>query len=184
MTSTSTPAHALFQSRGWLIAIGIFSILVGFIAIGSPLIFSVIIAQFIGAFALVSGVFALFLAITSKHVAHRVLEIVLAIIRIAAGCVLLACVASSVAVITLIIAVFLMFEGLSFIFGAFKMRAHKGWVWTLVNGIAALVLGFMVWAQWPSSSAWVIGLFYGINSIFWGMSLLTMGLAAQKPAEG
>ena len=43
------------------------------------------------------------------------------------------------------------------------MREHSGWVWTLINGIAALVLGIMVYNRWPSNSAWVLGLLYGIN---------------------
>jgi uncharacterized membrane protein HdeD (DUF308 family) len=180
--SPSSASHALAQSRGWLIAGGVLSIIVGFFAMGAPVLFSFVIAQFLGAFALVSGVISLALAIFSKHVAHRVLDAVLALIRIAAGVVLLMCVASSVAVITLILAVFLIIEGVSFIVGGIKMRAHAGWVWTLINGIAALVLGIMVYARWPSDSLWVLGLFYGINSIFWGVSLLMLGLGAQKPA--
>ena len=181
---SSHRAHAqLSQSRGWLIFSGLLSIFVGFVAMGSPLLFSVVIAQLLGIFALVSGVISLFLAIFTKHSAHRVLDGLLAVIRIAAGIILLRCLASSIAVITLILAIFLIIEGLSFIIGSFQMRQHRGWVWTLINGIAALVLGAMVYARWPSDSAWILGLFYGINSIFWGVSLLSMGLAAPKTAK-
>jgi uncharacterized membrane protein HdeD (DUF308 family) len=167
---TPSPVQALSQSRGWLIAGGILSIFVGFLAMGSPWAFSFVIAQLIGIFALVSGMIALCLAIFGKHVAHRVLDAVLALIRIA------------VAVITLVIAMFLILEGVSFIIGAFKMRNHQGWVWTLINGIAALVLGGMIYMRWPSDSGWVIGLFYGINSIFWGVSLLMLGFGAPRRA--
>lgn len=180
--STNSPAHTLSQSRGWLIFGGLLAILVGFLAMGSPFLFSFVIAQFLGVFALVSGCISLFLALFGKHAGHRVLDALLSLIRIAAGIILLRCVASSVAVITLILAIFLIIEGISFIIGAIQMREHKGWVWTLINGIAALVLGGMVYARWPSDSMWVLGLFYGINSLFWGISLLTMGLAAPKPA--
>ncbi len=177
---TTSASHNLSQSRGWLIAGGLISIFVGFFAMGSPLLFSIVIAQLIGAFALVSGVISLFLALFGKHTAHRVLDGFLALIRIAAGITLLLCVASSIAVITLILAVFFIIEGISLIIGAFKMKAHKGWVWSLVSGVAALVLGLMVYARWPSDSASIIGLLYGINSLFWGMSLLMMGFAAPK----
>lgn len=181
-TEPASPIQALSQSRGWLIAGGILSILVGFMAMGSPYFFSAFIVQFLGAFALISGCISLALAIFGKHVAHRVLDALLALVRIAAGAVLLACVASGMAVITLILAVFLIIEGLSFIIGAFQMRQHSGWVWTLINGIAALVLGVMVYSRWPSDSGWILGLFYGINSLFWGMSLLMLGLGAPKQA--
>jgi uncharacterized membrane protein HdeD (DUF308 family) len=180
--TSASPASTLSHSRGWLIAGGLLSILVGFLAMGSPLLFSVVLAQFLGIFALVSGVISLFVAIFSKQVTHRVLEALLAVIRIIAGIVLLRCITSSIAVITLILAVFLIVEGIFSIIGAFKMRQHYGWVWTLINGIGALVLGVMVYNRWPSNSAWVLGMLYGINSIFWGVSLLTLGTGAPKPA--
>jgi uncharacterized membrane protein HdeD (DUF308 family) len=178
--SENPPSNPLSQSRGWLIFGGLLSVFVGFMAMSSPYFFSAFIVQFLGAFALISGCISLALAIFSKHVAHRVLDALLALIRIAAGIVLLRCVASSIAVITLILAVFLMVEGVFFIIGSFKLRAHSGWVWTLINGIAALVLGVMVYSRWPSDSLWVLGLFFGINSIFWGVSLLALGFGAPK----
>lgn len=178
--SPATAANQLSQSRGWLIFGGLLSIFVGFMAMSSPYFFSAFIVQFLGAFALISGCISLALAIFSKHVAHRWLDALLSLIRIAAGIVLLRCLASSIAVITLILAVFLMIEGIAFIIGAFKLRAHAGWVWTLINGIAALVLGVMVYIRWPFDSLWVLGLFFGINSIFWGVSLLALGLGAPK----
>jgi uncharacterized membrane protein HdeD (DUF308 family) len=124
----------------------------------------------------------LFVALFGKEVTHRALEALFALIRIAAGLALFICVASSIAVITLIFAVFLIVEGIFLIGGAFRLRKHAGWSWTLINGIAALILGVMVYSRWPSDSAWVLGLFFGINLLFNGMSLLMLGLAAPKSA--
>ena len=182
--SKNSPASAnpLAQSRGWLIFSGLLSVLVGFMAMSSPYFFSKFIVQFLGAFALISGCISLALALFSKVVAHRVLDALVALIRIAAGIVLLRCLASSVAVVTLIMAVFLIVEGIFFIVGSFKLRAHGGWVWTLINGIAALVLGLMVYSRWPTDSLWVLGLFFGINSVFWGISLLALGFGTPKAA--
>ncbi len=178
----SSPSHALSQSRGWLIAGGILSIFVGFSAMGSPLIFSLVIAQFLGFVALISGIISLGLAIFGKHQGHRVMEALSGIIRIAAGVVLLNCLTSSVVVITLILAIFLIVEGVFVSAAAFSMRANAGWVWMLISGIASLVLGVMVYNRWPSDSGWVLGLFFGINLIFNGTSLLALGFAAGKPA--
>jgi uncharacterized membrane protein HdeD (DUF308 family) len=184
--TTDKPAsaiEALSQSRGWLIASGILSIFVGFLAMGSPILFSGVIAIVIGIFAIVSGLISLGLALTEKHQTHRILNGLFAIIRVAAGAVILYCVPTGMAALTLVLAVFLIVEGISSIGFAFKMRSHNGWVWMLLNGVAALVLGAMVWSRWPNDSAWVIGLFYGINSLFFGMSLLMLGFGAPKAAE-
>jgi len=180
MTTTENP---LTKSRSWLITGGILSLFVGFLAMSFPLLFSVVLVQILAAFALASGIISLSLAIFGKHSGHRVLEGFMAVIRIAAGIALLLCIQSSVLVITLIFAIFLIIEGLFLIIGAFKLRAHAGWVWTLVSGIAALILGILVYAKWPSDSTWVLGLFFGINLIFNGSSLLALGLAAPKAAK-
>lgn len=179
--STSSPAsQTLALSRGWLIFGGILSIFVGFIAIGSPLVFSIVIAQLLGIFALVSGVISLFLAIFGKNPTHRVLEAVSALIRIAAGVALLVCIASSIAVITLILAIFFAVEGTVAIVGAIQLRGNSGWVWTLINGIAALALGIMIYYRWPNDSAAVLGSLFGIYSLFSGMSRLMLGLSVRS----
>lgn len=184
--SENTPSAAvqsLSQSRGVLVFGGILSILVGLMAMGSPYFFSAFLVQFLGIFALVSGCISLALALFSKHVAHRVLDAVLSLVRIAAGVLVLNCLASGIAVITLILAIFLIVEGVTFIIGSLKLRGHSGWVWTLVNGVAAVALGVMVYSRWPSDSMWVLGLFFGINSLFWGVSLLALGMGAPKSPQ-
>ena len=181
-TSLTSAATDLSRSRGWLIAGGILSIFVGFSAIGSPLLFSLVIAQFLALVALVSGVISLALAIFGKHKGHRVMQALSGLIRIAAGIALLHCITTSVLVITLIFAIFLIVEGVLVSVTALTMRDTPGWVWMLVSGLASLVLGVMVYNHWPSDSAAILGLFFGINLLFNGSSLLALGLAARQPS--
>ena len=126
----------LSRSRTWLIIGGVLSIIVGFSAMGSPLLFSFVLARFLGLFALVSGIISLVVAIAGKNKRHRVLEAVLGIIRIGAGVLLLNCLATSVAIITLIFAIYLGAEGVSTAFTAFRMRGTPGWPqsWAYFSG--------------------------------------------------
>lgn len=181
--TTLSSENPLSKSRSWLITGGVLSLFVGFSAMSFPLLFSVVIVQVLAAFIFASGIISLALAIFGKHSGHRILEAFMAVIRIAAGAALIVCIQSSVMVITLIFAIFLILEGLFLAIGAFKLRGHGGWVWTLISGIAALILGAMVYARWPSDSTWVLGLFFGINLIFSGSSLLALGLAAPKATK-
>jgi len=180
-SSSSTP-NDLSKSRGWLIIGGVLSILVGFSAMGSPLLFSLVIARFLGLFLLVSGIISLVLAITGKHKGHRVMEALSGLIRIAAGIMLRNCLPSSVAVITLIFAIFLVAEGVSMAVTAFNMRGTPGWGWMLFSGLVSIVLGMMVFNRWPSGSAAILGLFFGISLLFNGASLLALGFSARQPA--
>jgi uncharacterized membrane protein HdeD (DUF308 family) len=168
------------KSRGWLITGAILSLFLGLLALSSPLFFSVLIVQFLGAFALASGVISLCLAIFGKDVVPRGLNAIFALVRIGAGVALLSCVRSGLNLITLIFAVYLMVEGIFCIFGAFKIRKHHGWVFLLLSGIATLALGLMVYAHWPSGSASILGLFFGISLLFHGLSQLMLGLFAPK----
>jgi uncharacterized membrane protein HdeD (DUF308 family) len=38
----------------------------------------------------------------------------------------------------------------------------------VADGIITAILGVLVLAQWPASGLWVIGLFVGIDLIFYG----------------
>jgi uncharacterized membrane protein HdeD (DUF308 family) len=174
--------NSLARSRSLLIASGAGMLVVGLLAIVFPMFFSLLLAQLLGAFALASGSIALFLAVVGKHRTHRVIDALSALIRIAAGIALFVCVTSSVTVITLIFAIFLIVEGLFFIIASLQLRAHPGWQWTLLNGLACLALGTMVYTHWPSDSVWVLGLFFGINLITNASALLALGLAAPKSA--
>jgi uncharacterized membrane protein HdeD (DUF308 family) len=65
----------------------------------------------------------------------------------------------------------------------FKMRPIQGSTWVLVDGIITLLLGLMIYAQWPSSSAWAIGTLVGISMIFSGVARVMMSLAVRKAMD-
>jgi uncharacterized membrane protein HdeD (DUF308 family) len=166
--------------RGWLITGAVLCLIVGFLALSSPILFSFLIVWLLGVFALVSGIISLLIAIFGKDIAPRGLNAVFALIRIVAGLVLLSCVHSGLRFLTLVFAVFLMVEGVFAIFGAFKIRQLMGWVLLLLNGIVTLTLGLLVFAHWPTSSVWILGFFFGISLVCHGVALLMLGLSASK----
>ena len=78
--------------------------------------------------------------------------------------------------LTLVIAMFLVFEG---IFGSWRRLTarYPHWGWVMFNGIISLVLGIMIWRQWPYSGLWVIGLFVGIEMLLNGWSLVMLSFS-------
>lgn len=181
MTTTSAT-----QSKGavWYYLGGILSVIVGFAAISAPYLFSALVAQFIGIFCLVSGIFLLFSAIFGKTRNHRVLDFFSAILRLIVGGMLLANLVAAVMALTLLLACIFLAEGLVGIFYALKLRGkNSAWVWILLNGVVALVLGGMLLAKFPSDAPWAIGLLFGINSIFLGFSLIMFAAALPNAKE-
>jgi uncharacterized membrane protein HdeD (DUF308 family) len=55
-----------------------------------------------------------------------------------------------------------------------------GWGWVLGNGGVTLILGVMIWRQWPQSAVRVSGLFVGIDLFSAGVSWVALALALRK----
>jgi len=180
MNASPPDAKAIGASRGWFLFGGGLSIVVGLFAIAAPSVFSLILTQLLGAFCLVSGGVGLFLAIFGKNRPHRFLSGFSGVIRLAAGYALFVCAATAMLLITLILAGLFLAEGIICVVTAFRMRENSAWIWLLLNGVTALVLGDMIYARWPLDGLWVIGLLYGIQSIFSGVTLVMLGLAGKR----
>ena len=79
----------------------------------------------------------------------------------------------SAVLLTLVIAMFLVFEGVFRIVASLAAR-YPHWGWVLFNGVISLILGISIWQRWPYSGLWVIGLFVGIEMLFNGWSLVML----------
>ena len=62
------------------------------------------------------------------------------------------------------------------------LQQRPAWPWVLVQGIVDLVLGVMIFREWPESSLWVIGLFVGIDLLFHGWTWVVLALAVRSHA--
>jgi len=62
----------------------------------------------------------------------------------------------------------------------FKMRPLHGSTWVLVDGIVTILLGLLIYMQWPSSSVWAIGTLVGISMIFSGVARIAMSMALRR----
>ena len=78
-------------------------------------------------------------------------------------------------VLTLVMALFFLVGGLFQIVGS-AVLGFSGWGWHIVDGLITIVLGLMILAQWPASGLWVIGLFIGIDLVFYGLAWIAIAL--------
>src|SRR5262249_47236854 len=80
------------------------------------------------------------------------------------------------------VAMTLLLAALLLIGGAFRIGAAisfrmPGWGWAVVHGAVDVLLGMLIWAQWPLSGLWVIGLFVGIELVFAGAWWVSLALS-------
>jgi uncharacterized membrane protein HdeD (DUF308 family) len=84
----------------------------------------------------------------------------------------------SAEVLTLFMAAFFMVGGLFQLIGA-AWVALPGWGWHVLDGLITLALGVLVLTQWPASGLWVIGLFVGIDLVFYGVAWILIALGVR-----
>ena len=82
--------------------------------------------------------------------------------------------------LTLLMVIFFLADGVWTLVFAFRLRPLNGWLWTVMSGIASIVVAILIWLQLPSSAIWAVGLLVGIRFLFTGSSLILLGLAAKS----
>jgi uncharacterized membrane protein HdeD (DUF308 family) len=85
----------------------------------------------------------------------------------------------SAEVVTIFMAMFFLMSGLFQLVSALMIHL-PGWGWHALNGIITFVLGALVLTQWPVSGLWTIGLFVGIDLVFYGWAWVALALDLHK----
>ena len=85
-----------------------------------------------------------------------------------------------VSTLTLLLAGVILAEGVLEIISYFRMKGEGASGWVLFNGIVTILLGCLIWFQWPSSTVWAIGILVGVNLLMTGITRLMFGLAVRR----
>jgi uncharacterized membrane protein HdeD (DUF308 family) len=176
-------ASELRRNWGWFLALGIVLVILGTIAIGSAFLMTIASVFFFGWLLIIGGVMEAIHAFwREKRWGGFFLDLLTGILYVVAGWMMVTNPQESALLLTLIIAMFLVFEGVFRIVAALAAR-YPHWGWVLFNGVISLLLGILIWRQWPYSGLWVIGLFVGIEMLLNGWSLVMLSLTARKLPE-
>jgi uncharacterized membrane protein HdeD (DUF308 family) len=178
--SPSFDVAALKGKWGWILALGIVEIILGTIAIGAPVVMTLVSAVFFGWLLLFGGILSGVHAFWRKQWKGFFLDLVIGVLYAVAGFMVIANPAEAAVTLTLLIAMFLLMSGIFRIIVA--LTGHlQHWGWVLLNGVITAGLGVLIWRQWPLSGLWVIGLFIGIDMIFYGWSLVMLSMMVKSP---
>lgn len=168
------------KASGWFIGMAVVFILLGMVAIIEPGVAGLAVTILVG-WLLVFGGAAHLIAAFSGGGAGRVLwQVLIGIVYIVGGVYFLMHPLMGLGTLTLFLALIILAEAVFEIIAYFRMRGHSGSGWLLVNALITLLLGGLIWLQWPSSSVWAIGTLVGVNLLITGFSRLMFGLAARK----
>jgi uncharacterized membrane protein HdeD (DUF308 family) len=159
---------------------GVLLSILGVIAIAAPSLSTIFAETWVAVILIFAGFTKLVYATQTRHQGGFIWKLLLSGLYIATGIMLFVYPYTGILTLTLLLGSFLLAEGTFELILAFKLRPQNNWTWILGDGIITLVLGAMIWFQWPFNAPWLLGTLVGVSIVFTGISRVMLGLNARS----
>jgi uncharacterized membrane protein HdeD (DUF308 family) len=173
-------AEGIKGNAGLTIVSGVILLIAGMFSIASPLVAGLSITIMVGAMLAVSGIGQCFLAFRTGAFSRGLMVLIVGVLMTITGFYLMQQPVSGLKTLTIILMSYLLATGVLEIIVAFQLKPVDGWGLLLFNGFVTLVLGILLWRQFPLSGAWAIGVLFGIKMIFSGWAFIFLGRNVKK----
>lgn len=172
----ATHAH---HRWGWLLGIGSLLTLIGISAISMSAMATLISIQVFSLCLATSGILMVIHAIQDRPAGNLWMNIALGILYVVSGTFLFTNPITTALTLTLFMAGFFIVSGVIRCIMAAAVHAER-WGLFFANGLVNIMLGALIWAAWPMSGIYLIGMFLGIDLVFTGCSLMALGWQAHQ----
>ena len=152
---------------GWAVMV------LGLLAIVSPLTAGKATVILVGLILLIAGLAQLLAAFRADQSgSSRVLTAMLGAITAVAAVFVLAHPLLGLRFLTFLLVAYLVCEGFWKIIISLRSMHAAGYLWLLASGILSLLLGLLIWQQWPLAGTSAVGILVGVNLVGTGIALL------------
>jgi uncharacterized membrane protein HdeD (DUF308 family) len=163
----------------WYLVLGISLVVIGTFAIIYSVASTIFSIMYLGGLLIVFGFVESFKSFKISKWSTFFLHLLLGIALIFGGFFILTHPLINALTLTLFFAIaFIVFGALKIGFSLFGDLPHKGFLF--LNGLISLILGILLWQQWPISGLWAIGTFVGIDAIFTGWTWIFLSFKAKN----
>lgn len=167
---------------GWLVGIGAVLVALGVLAVILPFAASLTTTLVIGWILLVGGVVEAVHAVQRHEAPGFGWSLLGGLVRIVAGVLVIARPLAGTVVLTAVLASYFLVIGVVNIARGAALPGSRSRGLLVLDGIVSIVLGILVWAGFPATATWIIGLFVGIELIMAGVSAVGLGFALRSHA--
>lgn len=162
---------------------GLLVLIIGILAIIYPFGFGKFTVIVIGSFLIIAGIFRIAFAILSPTMGALIWRYLYAFLMIFAGVYILMNPESGLEVLTMVMAIYFIIDGITNAFYSFSLMPIGGGFFLLFSGIISLILGFLIFSRWPESSTYIIGIYLGVKLAMDGLSLFLAGRSVKNVAS-
>jgi uncharacterized membrane protein HdeD (DUF308 family) len=155
----------------WYLVQGGLMIVAGILALVYPVASSFAVVFLLGCVLIASGIVQGISLIDARDVPHFWLQLVSVVLSIIVGVLLIRYRGAGLLVLTLLLLVYFMVEGISKVIFSLTIRPFPNWGWVLASGIVTILIAFYLWASLPITAIWLLGVLLGIHLICEGAAL-------------
>ena len=165
-----------------MIIFGVITIILGIFAMLAPGLTGISVAMLVGVFVIGGGIVRMIWAFRAGSLGRGLLMFAIGGLTLLCGIFLVANPIFASGVLTIILTIYFVVDGICEIAASLQLKPESGWGWMLFGGIVSILFGIMIWGQFPLSGAWAIGILLGIKLFFVGLIMITGGSVVRSAA--
>jgi membrane protein HdeD len=159
----------------WLL-IGIITVLGGIFALLNPFAATLAATTLAAWVFIIAGALQLLGIFQTEGWGARIWGLILALAFIWLGISILGNPLAGMMSLTIVAGIMFLATGIAKIIFAFRIRGSGYFIWALLSGLVSLILGVMVFTNFPYSAAVVLGVLLAVELISSGITLVTFAL--------
>lgn len=179
VTQVTVDMQALKAKWGWFLGLGVVITLIGMAALAFPWIATWATVLMFGYFLIISGISQTFFSFQMREWQGVAINLVSGVLELIVGLIVVLKPGQAAAVLTLVLAMYLLVGGAFRIGAAFTMRV-PGAGWLALSGVVSLLCGLFLISEWPTDAIWFIGTCVGIDLVFHGFAWTVLGLSLRR----
>jgi len=185
MPNGNSDIQALFERRlrrnaSTTMWTGVLIAIAGIVALSAPMLVGASVGILVGIVLIIGGLGQLVFAYQSGA---GVWPWVLGLLTLVAGGYMAGNLAVAAATLTVVLTAYLLVSGFADILFALQLRPFDGWGFFMASGVLSVVLGILIFSQFPLSGPFAIGIILGIKLLATGFLLVYLGNAARRLAK-
>lgn len=162
---------------------GVGLVILGALAVWAPQVTGMTVSVIVGVLLIIGGILRTTFAWIATGWGALFLRATVGILTIIAGGYMIMQPDLGSRALAIVLVFYLFADGITSLIFALRFPPAAGGAWMMVGAIASLVIGVLMWMQWPASGELAVGILIGIKLILDGVSLIGVGSIAKAAAD-
>ncbi len=163
--------------------LGVGLVILGAIAVWAPQVTGMTVSVIVGVVLIIGGILRTTFAWVASGWGSLFLRSAVGILTFIAGVYMIIQPDLGSKALAIVLVFYLFADGITSLIFALRFPPAAGGAWMLLGAVASLVIGVLMWMQWPAAGELAVGILIGIKLILDGVTLIGVGSIAKAAAD-